>query len=565
MHESQWWRSAVIYEVYIRSFADANGDGDGDVEGIRSRLPYLRELGIDAIWITPWYPSPMADGGYDVADYRDIRPMFGTLSQAEELIAEAHEQGLKVVIDLVPNHTSDQHPWFRAALANEPGARERYVFRKGSEDHPPNDWRSVFGGPAWVKVDDEWFLHLFAPEQPDLNWEHPEVRAEFLDVLRFWLDRGVDGFRIDVAHGLIKQQGLPDLGDDHEDVLAPPDRLDHPHWDRPEVHEIYREWRRVIDEYPGDQTFVAEAWVANSERLARYVRPGELHTAFNFDFLRCAWDPEALREVIDDSVGTLNGVGAPATWVLSNHDVTRHVTRYGRTHTGGQGPRGMSDEPVDLELGLRRARAAALLMLALPGGAYLYQGEELGLWEVEDLPDELRQDPTWERSGHTVKGRDGCRVPLPWSDDAPPFGFGPAGSAPWLPQPVAWKDFTVEAQAGDEHSMLELYRSALRIRRAHPALGDGTLRWLDAPDGVLLFEREPRGLFTTSPAPLPPGRQPAGAGSWGDVVNRPRKFRCAVNLGAEPFPVPDGAEVLLASGTLEDGRVPVNVAVWLGV
>jgi alpha-glucosidase len=532
MHSSDWWRDAVIYEVYIRSFADTNGDGDGDVEGIRSRLPYLRELGVDAIWITPWYPSPMADGGYDVADYRAIRPMFGTLGQAERLIAEAHEHGLKVLIDLVPNHTSEAHPWFRAALANEPGARERYVFRRGRDGGPPNDWRSVFGGPAWTRVEgDEWYLHLFAPEQPDLNWECPEVRAEFVDILRFWLGRGVDGFRIDVAHGLVKQSGLPDLGGELEDVLEPPSRLDHPHWDRPEVHDIYREWRAVIDEYPG-RTFVAEAWVANTERLANYVRPGELHTAFNFDFLRCAWEPAALRAVIDDSMGAVNAAGAPTTWVLSNHDVTRHVTRYGRPHTGGHGPRSTSAEPVDLELGSRRARAAALLMLALPGAAYLYQGEELGLWEVEDLPEELLQDPTWKRSGHTVRGRDGCRVPMPWSGDVPPFGFGDATS--WLPQPAAWKDYTVEAQTGDEHSMLELYRSALRLRRANPALGDGSLRWVDAPDGVLMFEREPG-------------------------------FRCVVNLGDEPVALPEGVEVLLASAALEDGRLPVDGAVWLGV
>jgi alpha-glucosidase len=541
MTQTEWWRDAVIYEIYIRSFADADADGDGDIEGIRSRLPYLRDLGVDAIWITPWYPSPMADGGYDVADYRAIQPMFGTLTQAETLVSAAHEHGLKVIIDLVPNHTSYRHPWFQRALAARPGSpeRDRYLFRRGRNNNtePPNDWRSVFGGAAWRREPDdvagEWYLHLFAPQQPDLNWENPEVRAEFLDVLRFWLDRGVDGFRIDVAHGLIKQSGLPDLGAEREDVLEPPSRLDHPHWDRDEVHEIYRSWRLLIDEYPG-ATFVAEAWVANVERLARYVRPDELHTAFNFDFLRCPWEPDRLREVIDGSIGALNAVGAPATWVLSNHDVTRHVTRYGRRHTEGLGPRTEKIEPVDLEQGLRRARAAALLMLALPGGAYLYQGEELGLWEVEDLPDELLQDPTFERSGRTNRGRDGCRVPMPWTGEAPPFGFGaaPDGRRPWLPQPTAWKDYTVEAQTGDEHSMLELYRAALRLRHVHPALGDGTMRWLDAPPGVLLFEREPG-------------------------------FRCAVNLSEAPFELPADARVLLLSGPLDDGRMPRDSAVWL--
>jgi alpha-glucosidase len=532
-----WWRSAVIYEVYIRSFADGNGDGDGDIAGLRSRLPYLRDLGVDAIWITPWYPSPMADGGYDVADYRAIRPVFGSLPEAEALIAEAHGHDLKVLIDLVPNHTSERHAWFRAALATPPGSpeRARYVFRDGKgPDEPPNDWRSVFGGPAWSRSPDDasgqWYLHLFAPEQPDLNWENPQVRAEFLDVMRFWLDKGVDGFRIDVAHGLAKQAGLPDLGVDHEDVLQPPDRDDHPHWDRDEVHEIYRSWRDLIDEHPG-ATFVAEAWVSGPHRLARYVRPGELHTAFNFDFLRCSWHPGRLREVIDTSMGAMHAVGAPATWVLSNHDVTRHVTRYGRPDTRGRGPRTEQLAPIDLELGLRRARAAALLMLALPGSAYLYQGEELGLWEVEDLPEDQLQDPTWKRSGYTVRGRDGCRVPIPWAGEAPPFGFG---GQPWLSQPAAWKDYTVEAQTGDEHSMLELYRTALRIRREHPALGDGTLRWLDAPPGVLLFAREPG-------------------------------FLCAVNLSDTPVELPTGTDPVLVSAPLDAGRLPLDSAAWLTV
>ncbi|WP_414636236.1 glycoside hydrolase family 13 protein [Actinophytocola sp.] len=532
MNQTDWWRDAVIYQIYIRSFADGNGDGHGDIDGIRSRLPYLRDLGIDAIWITPWYPSPMADGGYDVADYRDIDPAFGDLDRAGRLIAAAHELGLKVIIDLVPNHTSVEHPWFPAALAAAPGSpeRDRYLFRPGAQ--PPNDWRSVFGGPAWSRAPGdphgEWYLHLFDVAQPDLNWANPEVRAEFLDILRFWLDLGIDGFRIDVAHGLVKQAGLPDVGHDTDDVLQPPNRLDHPHWDRDEVHEIYRSWRTMIDEYPGEQIFVAEAWVANAERMARYVRPGELHTAFNFDFLRCPWDAGQLREVIDASLAALDAVGAPATWVLSNHDVTRHVTRYGRPHTAGRGPRHDDSGPVDLELGLRRARAAALLMLALPGGAYLYQGEELGLWEVEDLPEELLQDPTWQRSNHTVRGRDGCRVPLPWSGETPPFGFG-AGT-PWLPQPAAWKDYTAEVQAGDRHSMLELYRAALRTRREHPALGDGGMRWLPAPDGVLQFARDPG-------------------------------FLCAVNLSPVPVTVP--GEVLLSSAPLEDGHLAPDSAAWL--
>ncbi|GAA4616110.1 glycoside hydrolase family 13 protein [Actinoallomurus liliacearum] len=542
MHvNAPWWRSAVIYQIYIRSFADANGDGIGDIAGIRSRLPYLRDLGVDAVWITPWYPSPMADGGYDVADYTDIDPMFGTLADADALIRDAHDHGIRVIIDIVPNHTSDRHKWFQAALAAGPGSpeRDRYVFRTGrgaDGELPPNDWRSTFGGSAWTRLPDgEWYLHLFAPEQPDLNWENPEVRAEFEQVLAFWFDRGVDGFRIDVAHGMIKQDGLPDLGGDAEDVLEPSMRLDHPHWDRDGVHEIYRGWRRVADRYEGDRTFVAEAWVATPERLARYLRSDELHTAFNFDYLRASWDAASLREVIDASLGAFALENAPATWVLSNHDVVRHVTRYGRTHTGGRGPQHDVEEPVDLELGTRRARAAALLMLALPGGAYVYQGEELGLPEVEDLPESALQDPVWERSGHTSRGRDGCRVPIPWSGDTAPYGFGPDGSTPWLPQPESWKGLTADAEAGDPASTLELYRAALRLRHEHAALGDGDLTWDDdAPEGVLRFTRAPG-------------------------------FACVVNLSGAPQELPADAEVLLASGPLDGGLLPTETAVWLAV
>ncbi|HEX2419735.1 MAG TPA: glycoside hydrolase family 13 protein [Micromonosporaceae bacterium] len=525
--------------------ADGDGDGVGDITGIRSRLPYLRELGVDAVWITPWYPSPMADGGYDVADYRDIDPTFGTLTNAESLIREIHERGMRLIVDLVPNHTSHRHEWFQGALAAAPGSRERqrYVFRDGkSPDQPPNDWGSVFGGPAWTQVTEpdgrpgQWYLHLFAPEQPDLNWDNPEVRAEFEDVLRFWLDRGVDGFRIDVAHGLVKHPDLPDLGTGHEDVLEPPDRVHHPHWDRDGVHDIYRSWRRLAEEYPGDRMYVAEAWVAKPERLARYVRPGELHTAFNFDFLRCSWDSAALRSVIDTSLHALRGVGAPATWVLSNHDVTRHVTRYGRPHsTRGSGPQRELIEPPDLEVGTRRARAALLLMLALPGSAYVYQGEELGLEEVEDLPEEVLQDPTWERSGRTIRGRDGCRVPLPWSGVAQPFGFSLNGSQPWLPQPSRWRTLTAEAQQADPDSMLSLYRDALRARREHPALGDGTMSWVDGvPPDVLVFRRDP-GLL------------------------------CVVNLSESPYPLPEHRRVLLASEPVQNGKLPQDTAAWLEI
>jgi alpha-glucosidase len=544
-----WWRSAVVYQVYIRSFADGNGDGIGDIAGLRNRLPYLVELGVDALWLNPWYPSPMADGGYDVADYRSIDPAFGTLEEAESMMKEAHELGLKVFLDIVPNHTSDQHHWFREAMAAGSGstARDRYVFRTGRGSGgglPPNNWRSGFGGPAWVRVTEpdgtpgQWYLHLFAPEQPDLNWGNAEVRREFEAVLRFWFDLGVDGIRIDVAHGLVKEEGLPDLG--HSDIERIGMAADggHPHWDREGVHAIFRGWRAVANSYDEPRVFVAEAWMGAPDRLARYVRPDELHTAFNFDYLTAPWRADRLREAIDTNLVAFGAVGAPGTWVLSNHDVARHVSRYGRPQPD-EPVRALSDflkdKPFDLELGTRRARAAALLTLALPGGAYIYQGEELGLWEIEDLPEELLQDPTWKRSGGTDRGRDGCRVPMPWSGDFPPFGYSPpaATAEPWLPQPTAWKSLTVQAQHGDEKSMLELYRKALHLRRAHPALGDGTMTWdPTAQEEVLSFTREPG-------------------------------FQCVVNLSKHQIVLPDHTEVILSSAPVHDGCLQSDTAVWL--
>ncbi|MFF3818454.1 glycoside hydrolase family 13 protein [Streptomyces bluensis] len=544
MSSTPWWRSAVIYQVYIRSFADGNGDGIGDITGLRSHLPYLKSLGVDALWINPWYKSPMADGGYDVADYRAIDPLFGTLADAEQLIADAHRHGIRIIPDIVPNHTSDQHVWFQAALASGRGSpeRARYIFRPGRGPdgaQPPNNWVSCFGGPAWTRLPDgDWYLHLFAPEQPDLNWQHPDIAAEFESILRFWFNRGVDGFRVDVAHGLAKDPELPDLP---HTLTGETDRarlghVEHPHWDRDDVHAIYRTWRKVADEFDGDLAFVAEAWADTPERLAAYVRPGGLHTAFNFDFLMASWDAKDLRAAIDDSLAMLDGVGAPATWVLSNHDVMRHASRYARRTVKPWVPNVpyLPEGPADLELGTRRARAAALLMFALPGGAYIYQGDELGLPEVEDLPEAVRQDPIWERSGHTNPGRDGCRIPIPWSGPVAPFGFSPAdaSAAPWLPQPADWNERSVEAQTGDDTSMLELYRTALRIRRDHPALGDGTMTWHDTPAGVLAFHRQP-GLT------------------------------CVVNLSDEPYQLPEHAAILLASGPVENALLAPDQAAWL--
>ncbi|GAA4434370.1 glycoside hydrolase family 13 protein [Actinokineospora soli] len=511
--DQRWWRHAVIYQVYVRSFADSNGDGVGDLPGIRSRLPYLADLGVDAVWITPCYPSPMNDGGYDVADYRDIDPLFGTLDDMRALLADAHGLGLKVILDIVPNHTSSAHRWFPEALAAGPGSpeRNRYVFRPGrgpGGELPPNDWESIFGGGAWTRVEDgEWYLHLFDASQPDLNWENDEVREEFRDILRFWLDLGVDGFRVDVAHGMVKEDGLPDVGETGQRALLETRPL--PYLDQDGVHEIYREWRKILDSYSPPRVAVAEAYTSSVERTARYLRADELHQAFNFHYLRADWDIAQLRQVIDETQAAVAPVDAPATWVLSNHDVHRHVTRYG----GG-------------EVGVRRARAAILLMLALPGSVYVYQGEELGLPEVLDLPEDVLQDPMWERSGHTDRGRDGCRVPLPWAPDGTALGFGPDGSRPWLPQPADWAALSVAAQEGDPDSMLELYRTALRERPA------GGFAWVDAGPDVLCFDRD--------------------------------GVRCTVNFGA-PVRVPATA-VLAASGPCEvEGDhmlIPTDTAVW---
>jgi alpha-glucosidase len=535
----EWWRSAAIYQLYVRSFADNNGDGIGDLAGVRARLSYLAKLGIDAIWFNPWYPSPMSDAGYDISDYRSIDPVFGTLADADGLIAEAHSAGIRIIIDVVPNHSSDQHPWFQAALSAAPGSAERarFWFRPGrgrGGELPPNGWQSIFGGPAWTRVTEpdgrpgEWYLHLFAPEQPDFNWANQDVRAEFEDVLRFWFERGADGIRIDSAAMLTKDASLPEVS-----VDAPPGPH-HPYADRDDVHEVYRQWRTIADEYP-DRVLIGEIWIPDAVRLARYVSTGELHTVFNFPYLSCPWEATRLREVIDNTLALNAPAGAPATWVLSNHDVDRIVSRLGRPDTAFslQHRSYFHGLPVDLPLGTRRARAAALLTLALPGSVYVYQGDELGLWEVQDIPCELRQDPIWHRSHGADPGRDGCRVPLPWGGDEPPFGFSPPGAAalPWLPQPKEWRDMTVDAETGDVGSMLELYRSALRIRRAEPALGDGTMTWLDGADGVLAFDR-------------------------GEI-------QCVVNLSAQPARLPAHAELLLASWPLDGGLLPPDCAVWL--
>ena len=538
-----WWRSAVIYQIYPRSFADADGDGIGDLPGILFRLDYLAALGVDALWLSPFYRSPQADAGYDVSDYRAVDPLFGTLDDFDRLLQAAHARGLRIIVDLVPNHTSDEHDWFRAALASprESIERGRYMFwdgRGGDGSTPPNNWQSVFGGDAWSRAegDRQWYLHLFDRKQPDLDWDNPEIRTEFESVLRFWLDRGVDGFRVDVAHGMIKAPGLPDWEGETAMVEGASatdddDGVKHgPMWDQDGVHEIYRDWRRVLDGYPGGRMMVAEAWVRPQSRLARYVRPDEMHQAFNFDYLLAHWNAPMLRTIIDASLQAAWEVGAPATWVTSNHDTVRITSRLGLSQPGIR-PKGISaaDEQPDEALGLRRARALALLTLALPGSAYIYQGEELGLPEHTTMPAEFRQDPAFRRTGGREIGRDGCRVPLPWKTDAPSLGFG-LGPDTWLPQPESFAGYAVDRQEGVPDSTLELYRALLRLRRAH-GLGAGVLHWRTASVDVLVFDT--------------------------------LAVRVVVNFAPDDVDLPPGVPIAASLTLPGDGRLPGNSAAWL--
>ncbi|HRB98684.1 MAG TPA: glycoside hydrolase family 13 protein [Dermatophilaceae bacterium] len=548
-----WWQEAVLYQIYPRSFADSDGDGMGDLPGITSRLDYVRDLGVDGIWVSPFYLSPMNDAGYDVADYRRVDPVFGSTADADALLRRAHELGLKVLVDLVPNHTSSEHAWFQAALAAGPGSpeRARYHFRDGQGRggaQPPNRWRSVFGGPGWTRVVEpdgtpgQWYLHLFDVTQPDLNWEHPQVRAEFLDILRYWLDRGVDGFRVDVAHALVKAPGLPDYDDAPAAPLTaagderPPTHLA-PMWDQDGVHEIYRSWRALLDSYGEPARILcAEAWVHPVERAMLYVRPDEMHQSFAFDFLDTPWRAADLREVIAHDRRALASVGAAPTWVLSNHDVVRTASRLGlpagSPRPNGLGPR--SSVRPDPGLGLRRARAAATLMLALPGAAYLYQGEELGLPDHLELPDEVRQDPVWVRTEHRELGRDGCRVPLPWVGDAPSLGFGPSERT-WLPQPPEYAALAVDQQVGRPGSTLELYRRLLTLRREH-GVGSAALTELTGyGDEVIAYRLDGR----------------SGA------------LAVVVNLGASGVELPGGSTLLVASDPLVAGRLPTDTAAWV--
>lgn len=482
---------SVIYQVYPRSFRDSDGDGIGDLPGLRAGLPALVELGVSAIWLSPFYSSPQRDGGYDVADYCSVDPVFGTLDDLDELISDAHRAGLNVLIDLVPNHVSTDHQWFRDALAGGPSstAANRFHFRRGTGGRAPNNWQSEFGGGAWSRVselDDSWseewwYLHLFDRTQADLNWASAEVRADFLGVLDFWIVRGVDGFRIDVAHGLVKDEDYPDADLTDDSPFA-----DRPYWRQPGSFRIFEGWRRHVEQRRPEVLFVAEAWVSPPTELARWVAPGRLHQAFNFDFLDTGWNAREVRKAVDESIAAMAAVGAAPTWVLSNHDVVRPRTRLGASHPlrPGRGLQPAEIAAIDPIRGERLARVAAAVVMALPGSVYLYQGEELGLPEAE-IADAARRDPTFWRSEGRIVGRDGSRVPLPWTASAPAFGFSPSGAS-WLPQPRTWSDFARDRQVDDPGSFLSLYTAAIHHRRAH-GLDRAELRWNSSADGVLDF------------------------------------------------------------------------------
>lgn len=539
-----WWHRAAVYQVYPRSFLDGNGDAQGDLVGVIDRLPYLASLGIDAIWLSPFYPSPQHDSGYDVADPRDVDPMYGSVDDARRLFDAAHARGLRVLVDVVPNHFSTEHPWFQAALAAPPGSpeRARFHFRDGrgiDGELPPSNWMSMFGGGAWTRISEpdgspgQWYLHTFDASQPDLNWTNAQVRADWERTLRFWLDLGADGFRVDVAFGLAKDMAYPDIDDPEGFIQALRLDLDtvsdeakarrarvanSAMFDRDELQDVYREWRTVLDEYPGDRMAVCEAWLP-PERAARYVAPDTLHQIFNFDFLLVPFDADVIRDVIDRTVAGLALVDAPPTWALSNHDTPRVASRLG----GGA-------------VGRQRALAMALIAHCLPGSVYVFQGEELALEDV-DLPDDARQDPVWFRTRGAQKGRDGARVPLPWSGDAPPYGFSDRRDADlWLPQPEGWGAATVDVQLRSPWSPLQVYRDLLRLRRAHPGLAEGEPLQVEVPrPGVL-------------------------------VVRRGRRLSCVVNTGSGDIAWP-GVPVLVSDPSVRvdtDAVVlPPSTGAWL--
>jgi alpha-glucosidase len=579
--DDDWWKQAVVYQIYPRSFKDANGDGLGDIPGITSKMQYLRELGIDAIWLSPFYPSDLADGGYDIIDYRNVDPRLGTMQDFDAMVSAAHQEGIKVIVDIVPNHTANKHAWFLEALAAGRGstARERYIFKEGSGpngEFPPNDWQSLFGGPAWERVEDgQWYLHIFAKEQPDLNWNNPEVHEEFKKTLRFWSDHGTDGFRVDVAHGLAKKLDGASMKDLSRWTVH--DSLSHdgthPLWDRAQVHDIYREWRQVFNEYNPPRFAVGEAWVV-PEHQYLYASPDELGQVFNFEFAIANWFSQDFRTAIRDGLQAAKSSGSTATWVMSNHDVPRHPSRYGLPQAPSKATHQLPKDWVlrdgttyeeNRELGTRRARAAILMETALPGSVYIYQGEELGLFEVPNIPWDRLEDPTpfRTRGRYTEKGRDGCRVPLPWnSQDAPheaswdsrfgtgaSFGFSPNDATPGsqsadphLPQPLWYKDFAVDVQQQDPTSMLSLYKACLSHRAALLTSAHNTsVTWLDEGDEVIAYTR-----------------QAADNSGYTAIAS-------ITNFGKNAVALPEG-DLILSSIQLDDPTLlPQDTSAWIGI
>jgi alpha-glucosidase len=497
----RWWQTAVVYQVYPRSFADASGDGTGDLPGITNRLDYLAWLGVDAIWISPFYPSPMADFGYDVADYTAVDPLFGTLANFDELVAAAHDRGIRVLIDYVPNHTSDQHPWFVEARASRDNPRrDWYVWRDAKPDgSPPNNWVSMFAGPAWEwdEATRQFYLHIFLKEQPDLNWRNPEVRAAMFDAARFWLDRGVDGFRIDVAPMVMKDPELrdnppnPDPVPEHARLGSWLKQLhlhDHNH---PDMHELYRDFRSLLDSYPGERVSIGELHHPDFDTWAAYYgeRQDEIHVPFNFHVINSQWRADAVRRAVEGVERALPH-GAWASWVLGNHDQPRFASP------------GRAGRP--------QAKVGMLMLLTLRGTPTIYYGEEIGMVDVP-VPTAESRDPLERRE--PGRGRDPERSPMQW-DASPNAGFTSADATPWLPLAPDAGEINVAGQSEDPDSLLSLTRRLIRLRREHPVLHVGDFEpFGPSPDGTFAFRRiGPQGLLNVVLNLTGEARAVAGAG-----------------------------------------------------
>jgi alpha-glucosidase len=476
MEDALWWKEGVIYQIYPRSYFDSTGDGIGDLPGITQKLDYLSDLGVDAIWLSPIYPSPDVDFGYDVSNYLDIDPKFGTMADFERLLEEAHRRGLRVILDLVLNHTSDQHPWFQGARQGKESETRDYYLWAGARPggKPPNNWGSLLGGRAWSydEASGEYYLHLFYKEQPDVNWRNPRVHDAMLDVVRFWCDKGVDGFRLDVFNLYYKHAGLPD--NPRRLIPSPPyvrrfDWQKHLYdYDQPEMMPLLREIRQILDSYP-ERYAVGETFPDDAEAAARYSAPGTLHAAFNFEFTHCPWSARRFRRAISRWEGLL-GPGQWPTYVLGNHDLTRLASRYG--------VKGNDD----------RLKVAAAMLLSLRGTPFIYYGNEIGMRDIPIKRKEDVLDPVGRRFWPFFKGRDGCRSPMQWTA-ARNAGF--STGKPWLPVHHNFVDRNVESQLEDPASILNFYRSLLRLRKKHAALRRGDLAILTGtPGAVLAFRRE---------------------------------------------------------------------------